>query len=94
VVTRDSYSESAVSQNSNRLSRHPAVFETSHPTSAPASRDQNITQLLALFVCALDLFRAGLDELFLYLQFLGREPAFLTVTLVMQLIFRRLPFVL
>src|SRR5256885_9056782 len=37
---------------------------------------KNIAQLLALLVRALDLFRAGLDELFAYLQLLRRETAF------------------
>src|SRR5713226_5690712 len=37
---------------------------------------KNIAQFLALLVRALDLFRAGLDELFPYLQFLRRETSF------------------
>jgi len=39
-VTGDSRSESAAAQNLSPLSRHPAGFETSRPTGAPASRVQ------------------------------------------------------
>jgi len=68
-----------------RISRLPKIVgvsvqrysETSHPTSLRRHAIQKYYATSgALSSARLICFRAGPDELFLYLQFLGREPAF------------------